>query len=782
MTLKKICIYFFLAVILAAIASSCIPKLVVRTADAAVKDRNVQVSDDEVPYWQGSIKNGTDTTQRAKGAFWVGQYYFNKKDFDNAMKYFGYNEKFYTDVDWGYLSVFREADIFAGKKDMVSAMDRMKILMEKRYQFPQFKAIVTAMLEEMLRSMTPDELDRLYEKHEHKIIDENILYYQCRTAYANNDFDKFFKYAGSFLFQFRDSEYYDEILKKFKESVKYKPVNNKNVGVIIPLTGKSMDIGTVIKNGLELALSDYNTGKDAAQQVSLVYIDEAQDKLEESVIKAIEQNNVISFIGPIYSKTVKQIMPLMERYNIVLFSPTAAQPDLVSSGSYFFRDCGTAKGQAHAMAKYINENTAFKRMCTMYSDNSYGKTLNDSFVEKFSALGGTIINQASFDQDASDFRKQIVTLGGIDTMMLKARRADEAQALSEEMEKAGKMIQEKIFDYLHLYNADSDAATPTPPKNPADIKPVVTVAMLHITPRGERVKIYNMDDDMTKKLSYTMAKDPRIKVLKQSQTDSAMSEIGVGAEDLDRELALNVARQLKADILVWGKIVEADSDTIYANFVPQPYADSEGQTKFSYSFTDNDYFHFKITIDVMSTADEAVIDEIQSNYKKIKEPRFNPLNIDALYIPATDRKMVLIADQLKFYDFALPVFGSSAMSSPYISSFAESVEGVIYPAEFFADETSEPAQAFMKKYRDKYGINPDVIAANAYDAMNMICALISSNIASRESFKQVLSTVRNYEGANGAFSFDMNGDSVRDYYIMQITKGELKLLKKEKGD
>ena len=50
------------------------------------------------------------------------------------------------------------------------------------------------------------------------------------------------------------------------------------------------------------------------------------------------------------------------------------------------------------------------------------------------------------------------------------------------------------------------------------------------------------------------------------------------------------------------------------------------------------------------------------------------MNIDALYIPATDRKMVLITDQLKFYDFALPVFGSSAMASPYISSFMDSVD------------------------------------------------------------------------------------------------------------
>jgi ABC-type branched-subunit amino acid transport system substrate-binding protein len=75
-----------------------------------------------------------------------------------------------------------------------------------------------------------------------------------------------------------------------------------------------------------------------------------------------------------------------------------------------------------------------------------------------------------------------------------------------------------------------------------------------------------------------------------------------------------------------------------------------------------------------------------------------------------------------------------------------------------------------------------VIAANSYDAMNIVSALAASNIASRENFKQVLSGVRNYEGVNGVFSFDSTGDSVRDYYIMQISKGETKFIKKVKGD
>jgi ABC-type branched-subunit amino acid transport system substrate-binding protein len=761
--------------------ASCRTAPIAKSTESVLQEKNIPVTEEEVPSWQNLIKNGKDSESRAKGAFWVGQYYYNKKDFDTALKYYAYNEKYYTDVEWGYLSLYRAADIYMQKKQPDPALEKMKTLLEKRLQFPAFKAAVSAQMQSLLSAMTQEELDSIYEKHLHRMIDEAALYLQCKAALSDNDFDRFFKYAGIFLFNFRDSEYYAEIQQKFKESARYKPVNSRSIGVIIPLTGKSMGIGAVIKNGLELALAEFNADKDSSSRIGLIYIDEAAEQLEERVLKAIEQDNVIAFVGPTYSKTVKQILPIMEQYNTVMFSPTAAQPELVDNNDYFYRNCGTARGQANAIAKYISGDTSFRKLTTIYSEDNYGKTLNDAFAAKFTLLGGSVLKQAAFKPEMSDFRQQIVALGGVDAMLLKSKRADEAQKLGDEMEKAGKRIQQKLFDYLNLYT-DGEIAIPTPGRNEKDIKPVVSVAILHFTPRGERTKKYLLDDEMTKKLSYTIAKDPRIKVLKQSETDSAMAEIGVEPSDLDRELALSIAGNVGADMLVWGKIVEAESDTVFANFVPAEYVDSDGNTKFSYSFTDNDYFRFKVVINVLSRADEAVVDTINIDYAKIKEPRFNPLGADAIYIPAIDRKMVLIKDQLKFYDFDLPVFASSAMASPYVSAFMESVDGTTYVAESYQDEANAPGQEFLKKYREKFGSNPDVIAANSYDAMNIVSALAASNIASRENFKQVLSGVRNYEGVNGVFSFDSTGDSVRDYYIMQISKGETKFIKKVKGD
>ncbi len=759
--------------------AGCVPAKLIKSSDSAIRDKLTSVSDTEYEQWKILLKEGKDSGERSKAAFWCGQYNYNKKNYPEALKYFNYNEKYYADVDWGYLSMLRTFDLLmdTGKKE--PAMEKMKLLLEKRHQFSQFEDVAAKRLEEIISAAGREELKTLYAKHYHKMVDEYILYNLCLLDLKEGNYDEFYVHSNAFLIDFRDSAFYADITAKYKESVKYKPVNNKKLAVVIPLTGKSMDIGSLVKTGLEMAAVEFNEGKLPEAKVGFIYIDEEDPKLEQAVIKAIETDGVIAVIGPLYSKTVKTLIPVMERYNTVLFSSTAAQPDLVGKSQYFFRNCATAKGQAYATAKYLIDDTQFRKLACIYSDNAYGKTLNDYFTQRFTASGGEIIRQAAYDPKANDFQDQMVLLGGVNTMLLKEKRSDEKMKLDGLMEDAAKGMMQKVFDYLNITPPDENAV-PKPTPDPNMQK--VSIAVLHIAPIGDDIKRYQLDDDMTKKISYTMAKSSVLNITKQSVCDGAMDSIGVGAEDLDRELALNVASKLGSEILIWGKIVEAKTETNTANFLPAVEVDKKGNTNVVYNFSDDDYFTYTIKLYAIAVADEAVIDEFDVKFKKVKEPKKNPITLDALYIPATDRKMVLIKDQLRFYDFDIPVFGSSALNSQYITGFKDSMEGVIYPVEFYPEDQDAAVQDFVKKYRDKYAILPDAITAASYDVMKIIGTLLERDITSRENFKTVLSSVRNYQGATGLFSFDSQGDSIKEYYMMKVEKDGIKYLKDVTGE
>ncbi|MBN2755012.1 MAG: ABC transporter substrate-binding protein [Candidatus Goldbacteria bacterium] len=776
---KSFIVIFIIAAFVTCCMPGCSPKAVVKDPNAALSGLKVDITEEEYKEWKKLASEGINTAERAKGAFWAGQYCLNKNDIQNAEKYFGHNERYYSDIIWGYLSVLRLSEISVERKDTETALKKFKILAEKRHQFPEFKDAVLGRLKEIISAQDMDGLKKIYAARYHALIDEYALYYIIKQDIKNNNSTDFFTHARSFVMEYRDSEFYQEVSDEFRKAVLYKPVNKRKIGVILPLTGKGMAAGESIKNAIEMGVAEFNAEiKEDEEKLALVFVDESMESeaLVKKIVKVIEEDNVIAFAGPVFSNNVKKIAPLLESYNVTSFSSTAARPDLTGASPYFFRNCGTVKGHAYAMAKYITDRTPYRKVASLYPNDALGKSLNDFFVEKI-LQGASLAGSVGFEPSKSDFLNYLVPLGGINTMLLKEKRAAETRAVNDKMEEAGRQVLEKAFEYMKVYR--NWAATDVLKEE--DL-PKVNIALLRFSSEGENVKRYNLDIDMTKQMSYAMARDEKVFVAKQAQTDGLMDEIGVEPEDVDREIALNIAQQLKSDILVWGIIEERQSNTIYASFIPKEAEyDSQGNTKYSYSFTDEDYLYFDVTIRAISVTDETAVDEVKFTVKKLKEPVLNPLGLEAVFVPATERKITLIRDQLKYYDLDLPIFCGTFDNPAYLLNFMESSQGIHFTSEFYPDEPSENIQKFIADYKEKYAAMPGVIEANTYDTIKIMTAILQSGAESREAFKDMLKSVRNYEGVTGRFSFDANNDPIKEYYIMKIEDG-IKILGKIKGE
>ncbi len=763
----------FVAVIFAV---GCAPKITVKDSGTAASSLTIEISQDEYNRYMQMAKEGVSSEERAEGTFWSSVYLKNIGKKEQSIKYLEHNEKYYPDTIWGYISIIKLAELCAEKKDTSCFFEKNKKLNSGKKQFPQFSAQINESQKKYLSGLGYEELKKVYASHYDRDIDAYALYYIIKADIASGSMNEFMSHARAFLMEYRDNEFYPEVNAEFKKSGKFEPVNSNKIGVIIPLQGKAMEIGQGIKNGIELALSEFNENRKDDEKVSFVYIDENLEDaaLSKAIADAAEKENVIAFLGPLFSKTVKKILPVISSYNAVLFSSTAAQPDLPGVSEYFFRNCGTVKGQAYAMGRYAAQIAGKKRIATVYPENLLGKTLNGFFTEKARSLGAEIFREIAYDQDKNDMQEYILQLGGINTMLIKEKRAEEKRVLSEEMKKAGERIKQKIYSYMNLA---------VPEGTPKENIPKAETVILRFTPRGSLVKKYEIDIDMTKQLSYALAKDQQINVMKQAATDAAMSETGVTPEDMDREVALDIARGTRSDILVWGRVVEDKYNTTYAYFRPEVEVDKKGQTTVTYAIDDSHYFYFNVIITVFAVADERIIDEISIRYKRLKEPGLNPFGLDAVYLVVPDRKMALVLDQLKFYDLNCPVFAAVPENSKYLLSFPESVAGLVYPLEYFDNDPSEKVKEFSAKFKERYAGIPGVIEANAYDLMKLTSSILDTGVNSRESFKDMLKAVRNYEGVAGTLSFDSLGDSVKSYYIVQAqTDGTEKELGRVSGE
>jgi len=150
----------------------------------------------------------------------------------------------------------------------------------------------------------------------------------------------------------------------------------------------------------------------------------------------------------------------------------------------------------------------------------------------------------------------------------------------------------------------------------------------------------------------------------------------------------------------------------------------------------------------------------------------------ALFCPTMPKEGGIILKQIKELGINLPIYGADAWSvDELINEARNAAEGVMYtyPAQFVGKEY----QAFLSVYKEKYGDNPDVNAAGAYDAVKILAMCMSKVLRkglllTGDNIREELEVVKNYMGATGNTTFDENGDSIGKSFDKMIISNALR--------
>jgi branched-chain amino acid transport system substrate-binding protein len=116
-------------------------------------------------------------------------------------------------------------------------------------------------------------------------------------------------------------------------------------------------------------------------------------------------------------------------------------------------------------------------------------------------------------------------------------------------------------------------------------------------------------------------------------------------------------------------------------------------------------------------------------------------------------------------------------SDEYIRLAGPSADGTIVTSPFLFDLGGPEAQAFAEKFKARYGVAPDWIAANGYDAVGMIAKTIEDiGSADRKAIRDALAAMttpdKGYNGITGTTFFDENGDSKKPVYMQEVKGGK----------
>ena len=157
-----------------------------------------------------------------------------------------------------------------------------------------------------------------------------------------------------------------------------------------------------------------------------------------------------------------------------------------------------------------------------------------------------------------------------------------------------------------------------------------------------------------------------------------------------------------------------------------------------------------------------------SNIKRVRP--------DAILIWGNAKESALILNQIREMGMEVPVYASDrAVSQEFLDIAGENAEGLVSTSPYNPDSENKDLALFKKQYRERFGEEPDVFAAHAYDGMNLILLAIEEVGLNRVLIRDVLTDLRTfqgYEGVTGQILFDETWNDIGDIWMAEVKNGK----------
>lgn len=156
--------------------------------------------------------------------------------------------------------------------------------------------------------------------------------------------------------------------------------------------------------------------------------------------------------------------------------------------------------------------------------------------------------------------------------------------------------------------------------------------------------------------------------------------------------------------------------------------------------------------------------------------RISKISPDAILIWGNAKESALILCQMRALGMTQPVYGSDRMVSPLFLKIAGNLaEGIITTCQYNPSADNQKLKAFQSNYFRRFGQEPDVFAAHAYDGMNILITAIQKAGLNRVLVRDVLcdlKTFQGYQGVTGKIIFDGTWNDIGDIWMALVSQGK----------
>jgi ABC-type branched-subunit amino acid transport system substrate-binding protein/TolB-like protein len=740
-----------LGVCLGLAGAGCAPRYLEKTPASALHYPYIPVTAEELEQYRADAAARPYDPETVGSRFWIAQEAFNRSQWQAAERQFQALAAKYPHSEWAAPAAVMAARAQVKDKRPLVAFSGL----DKLLAMNGMSALAISTAQALIRQIINDELEladlaRVRASYPGTPWEEQALFVSGKRTLDQGNPDAAVKLFEQFLGQYPKSEFAALALDLKTKAQQLVPVNRFRIGALLPLNGVYAPFGQTIRQGLELALRHVNVTRAADEQLSLAAADTAGNTAValQAFEELVNREKVMVIIGPALSSEARTLLPSLAKERVTLISPSAGDPDLAGASPYFFRYMLTNQQQGEAMAEYVVLRRNLQRIGIVNGEAAYDRSLAEAFEAKARKLGAEVLGRVEYTPGTTDFKTQLLSLGGVDPGLTKDLQVKERKRLEQIAETAA-------LQYHRLLVPEAQV---TPTATPVPI-PVRRVAIVRFVEAGEQTQKEELGKLVTEKVSYALAAKTGLKVLTQAETFRGLRQLGMSSLTAGAGETPAIGEALGVGYVVMGKVTQTGDKGLPAPGEPL-------------------LVEYQVEIKLLRATSGEVLRQATYSFTKSIPPELNLKELEALYLPVPARDAVLIMSQLAFYDLKPQLFGCDAWLAPELFRQAgPELEGAVMATGYWINEPSARNQDFVKAFEDTYKARPTSLAVQAYDTLKLVVtalAGINGLQPQRQDFQRQLGGLRDFQGVTGKAAVDSAGEIRREAVFLKYEQRTLK--------
>ncbi len=205
-------------------------------------------------------------------------------------------------------------------------------------------------------------------------------------------------------------------------------------GAVLPLTGDFQLYGQAIRKGVELAYEEVKADPAYPFEIEVSIVDSQGDPDRAAELLAEEYSaGAVAVIGGVVTTEALQMVPVADKYDRILVSPSASNPQLTGISKNFYRVFPSDSREGTTMGNFASRKLGVEDVVILTKEDPYAKGIQEVFSTEFERNGGKVTEVIEYPPGAADFS------GFIERVMTVSPQGVYVAAYADDV---GKMIEE----------------------------------------------------------------------------------------------------------------------------------------------------------------------------------------------------------------------------------------------------------------------------------------------------------------------------------------------------